>query len=219
MRTFSRRWFLRVLSALVAFVPVAWFLARRAQSENARSVDSPPAPHPTPPPPPPPSPPPGTSLRNENFRSGVVTSLGPDTIVLKNREVEAVLHLSPATRVWEGFWVKDMPVEIGDWVDAWGEPQADGSLVVADYVINLVNIYGPIFDIEQGTGAYRFQLLDRRGKSYAVVVEPRTEVSASGRARSPLGDSPLDLYEGQHIQVVGRRLKDGTILAVHLLLN
>lgn len=110
----------------------------------------------------------------------------------------------------------DIPVEVGDRVLALGVRRPDGSLDVEKLWVNPVNLMGPIEAVSREGAGWRLRVKDRYLGSVEVRVDPRTEIGTGPGLVAPLAQRPVQWSVGQHIQVVGRRLRDGTVLAATL---
>lgn len=217
--TTSRRAFLKKMAlGLVAFVPAVRALASDRgnqqpaglfQPEPTQSLDTSS--------PPPPPPPPGTSLIVDKYATGEVTEVSRDRILLKTSYGgNVVLRLLPETAVWKGEWNGSLPIEVGDQIKAWGEPRTGGTFDVEKMWVNIVNLRGTISNIERESGGLRLRHHDACQGLFLVKIDQRTLVNRDGRAVT-FGSSPIDLREGRHLQIVGLKLKDGSVLATRLL--
>lgn len=196
MKTISRRSILKGLMAFAAFIPAAHVLASN-RSGSAAQVD--PTTRPTPPTPPPP----GASMLIEEYASGPAVAVDTDKLVIKTYDRgDVTLHLSSRTEVWENLYVKDIPIEVGDRITAWGPRRADGSHDVEKLWVNLVNLRGTMSNIKRGTSDLQFTLRDTRRGMFSIIIQQQA---------SRVGNGPR---ENQPCQVVGRKLKDGSVLAV-----
>lgn len=167
-----------------------------------------------------PAPPGPDDAVNNGYQSGVVVEATPGGMLIKTSDRgNVVLRLSHATEVWEGLWVGGIPVGAGDRVIAWGRRQADGSLDVAKLWVNIVNLIGPISKTEKGAGGPRLHVRDRHMGSMIVRIDQRTAVPGRNGQRAPFGSEPVDLLQGQRVQVIGRQLGDGSVLATNLLVD
>ena len=157
-------------------------------------------------PPPPLPPPPVGARRVENYVAGPAMSVSLEEIVVAAFERgEVLLRLSPSTQAWDGLWVKDIPIDPGDWIAAWGERQADGSHDVEKLYVNIVNLQGIISNVEDGGDVIWFRHQDARQGAHEVKVDLR------------MVRIHRELQEGGRMQVIGRKLKDGSVVATTLL--
>ncbi len=214
MSIVSRRTVAKVGLSLVAFVPAARALAAGGGSPSSagrmpiRSTANLPPP-----------PPPGTSLVIDKFVSGNVVALSlPQIRIRTEAPGDVLLYLSATTDVWEGRFVRTIPIEIGDRLTVWGTPRNGAKAFDVEKLwINIVNLIGPISRIQPEGQGLRFSQRDRHMGATAVRIDPRTLIAGSAGLREPYSSRPIALREAQVIQVIGRRLKDGSVLATDVL--
>lgn len=208
--TTSRRTFLKKITlGLVVFVPATQALASDLGVQLSSEDSTPP----------PPLPPQRMSLIVDKYVAGEVVEVNENQIQLKTiHRGNVVLNLSPETAVWKGGWDRDLPIEIDDQIKAWGEPQGKEVFNVEKMWINIVNLLGTISNIRQESSK-ELQLHhhdSRRNKSHLVRIDYQTKVNQGDQERT-FGDNPVDLRDGQFLQVVGLKLKDDSVLATRLL--
>lgn len=211
MKRISRRQFIKVLVGLFAFIPTIKVLADLNDEEqlDLKLTDEPPLPHP---------PPDAVSVAIENYSSGNAIELSAEKILIQTFEGDVMLHISPKTEVWEGLWVKEIPIEIGSHIIAWGERQGDGSLLVEKMWVDIVNLLGSILDITEDQDSLQIVIDEKRsGSEIKVVVNERFATSEDGQHKVQFGSEPIVIYKGQIVQVIGRRFEDGTVLATNFL--
>jgi hypothetical protein len=154
-----------------------------------------------------PPPPQQASRSIENFVSGPALSVSEDEIVVRVYERgEVALHLTPTTRIWNDLWVKDVPIEEGDWITAWGPRLADGSHDVELLYANIVNLQGVVLEVRHDEDAVRLTHVDARQGQHEIVIYAERALGAG-----------VELRDGDRLQVVGRKLGDGSVLATTLL--
>ncbi|HWO72776.1 MAG TPA: DUF5666 domain-containing protein [Dehalococcoidia bacterium] len=131
-----------------------------------------------------------------------------------------ILHLSNSTLIWDGSWVAEPPIQIGDKVHAIGKPRQDGSLDAEKLYVNPVNYIGVVVELRGGPAApITFEMHDRydsrRGAAgpHQVRIDPRTTIVLPDGQRRELGNERVPVQAGQSVQVVGRKLSNGTVLA------
>ena len=129
------------------------------------------------------------------------------------------LYLLPETDIWEGRWVKDIPMRAGDQVVAWGHRRPDGSLEVTKLWVNIVNLMGPIADLQKEGNNLRLRIRDRRRGWRGVLITPQTFIVLSALPRMTFADNPVDFKAGQFLQIIGRELQDGLVLATDVLVD
>lgn len=146
---------------------------------------------------------PASSRLERSLVSGRVVSVAPDQIVVRTADQGcATLPLS-LYEIWENLWVKDIPIEIGDDVT-----EADPGHGVPRLYVNIVNLQGVVSNTRQEAGATFFDVWSEgsRNSVNSVRVEPQARVSGSGPR------------ENQSVRVIGRGLKDGSVLATTVFL-
>lgn len=57
-----------------------------------------------------------------NYVSGKAITVSPTEIKIKTYRGDVTLKLSGATRVWKGDWATADPIEVGDQLKVWGQP-------------------------------------------------------------------------------------------------
>ena len=162
-----------------------------------------------------------TGFNPGSFQEGRVVNLDGKTIQIATANEEVDLELSSSTVIWDGIaWVANIPTEKGDFVTAWGAWNPDHSFAVQKLYINIVNLQGRASNVLQGTGSGSFVIADQYGKTQQVIVAASTEIF-EGSAGSGSGylERPVLPQNGENVQVLGREMKDGSVLAVNLTLR
>lgn len=155
----------------------------------------------------------------ENFISGEVVKLSPNQIVLKRQDrAIVVLHLSPKTDVWSGLWVKSIPVQVGDRIYADVKRRPDGSFDIRRMWVNIINLVGNISSVEKNPPGLQIGIENRLLGSVVVQIDPRTQVNRQGK-ETPYSATPVELYKGETVRIIGRRLRDGSAIATKLFLE
>lgn len=178
---------------------------RFGSSNPSTQVQTTPRPEPSPPTP-------GASESKRTPVSGYVSgravSVASDHVVVKTAsQGDVALNLAPF-RIWDDLWVKEIPIEVGDDITAF-DPR-DGRMPVL--YVNIVNLIGTVSNIRREAGILFFDLRGgpvgaHQDTAYAVKVEQRARVAEPAQEGGPWPQ------ENQRSQVIGRRLKDGSILA------
>lgn len=213
MSLVPRRAFLKMIFGLVAFAPAIRNLAAQDsdRSDNFSPKYKLDQDHSGILPPPPP---PGASLVVEQFAAGNAVEVTPDRIVISTPDRgDVILHLSPNTESWEGRYVGDIPIVIGDDIRAWGPLRTETEHDVEKIWANLVNLRGTISDVVNEPGGLHFHHRDPRQGTHLVKLEPRTLIAVTDGPKIAFRDKGIHLREGQPVQVIGRKLRDGTVLA------
>jgi len=221
MSAIARRRFVKVLGkvafGLVAFVPAARILIeRRAKPASAQpgaggfpGIAAPPSP-------PPPNPEEVAAEIRASYREGIVTAIGASSYTIRAPDgSQTDVRLTSTTIVWGGAFVKDMPVSIGDELVAWGNSTADGSLEAEKLWTNLANLRGNVSGVRAASDGVAFTLNDRRLGGTQVQLVAATNVAVrSDPTLRPLAGRAITVEEGQYAEVIGRRLGNGTVVAV-----
>jgi Domain of unknown function (DUF5666) len=153
-----------------------------------------------------------------SFQEGRVVKLDGKTIRIATANEEVDLELSSSTVVWDGIiWVANIPTEAGDFVTAWGVWNPDHSFAVQKLYVNIVNLQGRASNVSRGTGSGSFVIVDQYGKTQRVIVAASSEIYEGGAGSgSRYGEKPVLPQNGEDVQVIGREMKDGSVLAVNL---
>ncbi len=220
----SRRFFLKVASGLLAFVPAAKVLANpnapnrvflplvsssNADEANA-ALDAPP----------PPSPDwdPDTIVPNSVI--GTIQKISEDQIVVDSAAQGLVkLNLSATTKLWKGDWDKKYLAKVGDEIYAWGQPQADGKIVALEKAwVNIVSLSGETQNLVHSTSG--FNLLNPNGDKTYITFDQNTEFVLPSDTYLTVAQGNSLQIKGEYIsQVIGVRLEDSAILATRVFLD
>jgi uncharacterized protein DUF5666 len=158
-----------------------------------------------------------TVFNPSSFQEGRVVKLDGKTIRIATANEEVDLEVSPSTVIWDGItWVANIPTEAGDFVTAWGVWNPDHSFAVQKLYINIVNLQGRVSNVSQGTGSGSFIIADQYGKTQRVIVAASSEIYEGAGSGSRYGEKPVLPQNGEDVQVIGREMKDGSVLAVNL---
>lgn len=153
----------------------------------------------------------------EEFLSGQVVKVTPGHILLKQQARGIiVLHLLPTTNVWEGLWVKSIPIAVGDQIDARVKRRNNGVFDVQKMWVNIISLEGNILSVEKKADGLQFSLINQFVGTVIVKIEPRTEVTLQGK-EATFSNSLIESREGKPVRIVGRRLRDGSVIATKLL--
>ncbi len=132
---------------------------------------------------------------------GHVVRVEPEMVVVATQTaVSLTLTLTPASRIWHGLWLQAIPIEPGDHIAAWVTPQPDGAQQVDELWVNWMALQGQLLAVDLAADETMIELQDEN-KVWRVRAVAQTAVS------------PSTLHPGQHAKIVGRVLKDGTLLA------
>lgn len=146
----------------------------------------------------------------QEIESGEIIILSPE-----NQNIR--LRIPDQSRIWDGIgWVAEIPIEIGDDVVATGDWEENKLVfVVRNLYINIVYLRGTADEVDKEN--LRFTLDDPRQGKNAVIVNALTEVYLTNDNRQgAFQDLQILPKEGEYVEVIGRKLKDGTILSVNI---
>ena len=187
MEMFSRRSFIKMLSGFVAFVPAAKILA---------------APEPQ-----------STDDLEYNYAGGRVLKIDPDKILIDMFERgDVTLYITSQTNIWKGEWNGKLPIEVGDYINAWGTPRDKQSLDVEKMWVNIINLRGKASDLKEETSGLQLRLSDSGLGEYSVEINGKTIISQEDQEK-PFDKTSVSLKEGQWMQVIGLELKGNSVLA------
>ncbi len=200
---------------LVAFlliagsIPIVCYPKANASPLQAKLVSASPVP----------SPPLKEETPVEDFLSGQVVKVTPGHILLKQQAGSIiVLHLLPTTNVWGGLWVKSIPIAVGDRIDARVKRRNNGVFDVQKMWVNIVSLEGDILSVQKKADGFQLSLLNRFVGTVIVKIEPRTEVTRQGKEVT-FSNSLIELRTGKLVRIVGRRLRNGSVIATELLVE
>lgn len=155
----------------------------------------------------------------EKIIDGTVVEVKDDYIVVDNSVRGLVtLRISPETRIWKGKWDSDLPIEVGDFFYGYGEPNENGTVYEMEQMeVNIVNLRGAVVSVKEVSGGLDVQLDEvREGKSYLVHITSETLVVSKEGQEVPFAEAQLDLKAGDGVQIIGLKLKDGSVVATRM---
>jgi hypothetical protein len=125
------------------------------------------------------------------------------------------LHILPETRIWKGEWNSDLPIEVGDSLIGHGEPNEDGTVYeMAQMEINVASLRGAVLDVKKTSEGLDVQLREvYTGESFLIHITSETLAVSEEGNEVPFVEAQLDLRPGDGVQIVGLKLKDGTVVA------
>ena len=160
---------------------------------------------------------PDAQIPVENVLSGQVVKVSPKEILLRQQERnDIVLHLLPTTDIWEGLWVKSIPIAVGDHIKAKVARRSNGVFEAQKIWVNVVNLVGDISKVEKKADGLLLNLQNRYLGSVVVAIDPRTEVTLKGK-QVTFSTSSVELHAGEQVRIIGRRLRNGVVIATNLL--
>jgi hypothetical protein len=154
----------------------------------------------------------------EKIVSGTVAEVRESYILVTDpRHGLITLHLSPETRIWKGRWDSGLPVEVGDFFYGYGEPNEDGTVYEMEQMeVNIVSLRGAVISVKKVSEGLDVQLDDvREGRSYSVHITSETLVSKE-EGEAPFAQAQFDLKVGDGVQIIGLKLKDGSVVATRV---
>lgn len=150
--------------------------------------------------------------------AGKVQEMGVSEIIILSPENQNIhLHIPDQSRIWDGIeWVAEIPIEVGDDVVATGVWEENSSVfIVQSLYINIVQLRGVAGEIDKEN--LQLKLDDPRQGVRTVIIDARTEVYLLHDNRQGAYQELQVLPEtGEYIEVIGRQLKDGTVLSVNI---
>lgn len=202
----DRRSFLKVAAGLVAFVPAARALAqdnplRPVIVENVQQFISPEQIAES------------EKLIASKCGEGDLISVSKESLAIRESNGNTLnLVLNSSSRIWKGGWEDGDPLEAGDKIFAWGE-RTEQSLVVEQVYANIVNLQGKYLGTDKSTPSEVVVThSDFNAGIASVQLNTKTEIIDSETDKLLPIDS-LKLKENQFMQVVGLRLRDGSVRA------
>jgi hypothetical protein len=149
----------------------------------------------------------------EKFVKGRVLEATPQLMVVETPEWgEIVMLLSPTTTIWDDGLAKDIPIEIGDMITAWVSTRRRGVCEVERLWVNWFNLQSRALNLRGDQTGATFEHHPLNREAFIVRVDPRTLMVTRDLSVAFAHDASL-LTEGEEVQLIGRRLKDGSVLA------
>jgi hypothetical protein len=146
----------------------------------------------------------GQGTPDATYAGGTVIAITRDGMVLSSAQTQRPVRVSATTGFWKETVVDFAAVQLGDHVDAFGVPEANGVLHAAKVDVNLVRFDGII----ETNDAQRITLRLTRGGTAQVALSPFIEVVNVDDA-SPRKGGVHGLSRGVLIGGVGVRTADG----------
>ena len=140
-----------------------------------------------------------------------------EIIILSPEDDKIALYIADQSKIWDGRgWMAEIPVEIGDDAIATGFWNEDGSVfIVQNLYINIVYLKGVVDEVDKEE--LQFELDDPRQGRSAVLVSDFTEVLLTIHKQQGNFQVMQTLPDvGNYIEIIGRKLHSGAILAVHI---
>ncbi len=198
MKPVSRRILLKVGAGLVAFVPAARLLAAGPNERTPAPASPAQGPKPI-----------------ANHVGGTVEKIAPNLLAVKAYNGTFTLRLSTTSEVWKGKYDRNAIIDVGDRVEAWGQPQPGNNLDVERMWVNIVNLVGPISNIADNASTVALTCRDRHRGSLKVTIDQETLIP-NGTQEVRYTQGVLSLQEGKQLQIIGLKLKDGSVRATRV---
>ena len=161
-------------------------------------------------------PPPSKPLipREKILKGEVIEVRGDEVIVDSTKHGMVTLLISPKTQIWKGKWDNMLPIEIGDFFYGYGEPNEDNTVFKMEQMeINIVNLRGGITNVTSVAEGVDIEMLESRSEKTEIVhINAETMVSTAN-GQYPFGETVVEFKVAEGVQIIGVRLKDGTVLA------
>lgn len=138
-------------------------------------------------------------------------------LILSPENDEITLHIADSSNIWDGIgWVAEIPIEIGDDAVATGFWDKNGSIfIVQNLYINIVYLKGSVERVNKEK--LQFELDDLRQEKNTILVSASTDISlTTNKQRGNFQEIQMLPDVGNYVEVVGRRLHNGIILAVYI---
>ncbi len=130
------------------------------------------------------------------------------------------LTTSAATLVWDGIpWVADVPTRVDDFVFAQGIWKRDHSFDARKLYVNIVNLRGETSDVTPRGESATFLLADQYQHTDTIAIFPLTEIYEGTGTKFTYEQEHLLPSNGSYVEVIGRKMADGSIMAVNITLS
>lgn len=161
-------------------------------------------------------PPPSDPLvPREKIIKGTVIDVKEDEVVISstNRGLVTLLIL-PETRIWKGKWDNTLPIEVGDFFYGYGEPNEDSTVFTMEQLeVNIVNLRGGITQVTTTAEGVDIEMIESRSEQLEIVhINDETMISTED-GQYPFEERAVEFKVDDGVQIIGIRLKDGTVLA------
>ena len=163
--------------------------------------------------------PPNPRVPIEKIIYGTVVEAKESHIVVNDSTRGLVtLHILPETRIWKGKWDSNLLIEVGDSLIGHGEPNEDGTIYEMEQVeINVISLRGAVLNVKKTSEGLDVQLNEvYTGESFLIHITSETlGVSEEGK-EFPFIEAQIDLEPGDGVQIIGLKLKDGSVAATRV---
>jgi len=161
-------------------------------------------------------PPPSEPLvSRERLVEGTVIDVKEDTVIVSSTKRGLVtLLILPETRIWKGKWDNTLPIEVGDYFYGYGEPNADDTVFTMEQLeINIVNLRGGITRVTDTVKGMDLEMIESRSEQLEIVHINAETMISTDEGQYPFGKTAVEFEVDDGVQIIGVRLKDGTVLA------
>ena len=152
---------------------------------------------------------------SQSYAYGSVVAVDGNMIYLSNDKGPVTLRVIPTSDIWRGqHHLSPSALKWGDRIDAVGQVDFDGALIVKWLFANIVNRYGQIVKVNGN----QLELAPSEGPELAQGVTLRIQVNTA----APVAiinngqGSTGDLQVGRFVQVIGLFRSDGSITATRI---
>lgn len=199
----SRRVFVKVGAGLMAFVPTTRALAAVPEQANRPGAARP-----------------AQQFLEPRYATGVVAAVKPGEVLLRTTyRGDVRLHISSTSYIWKGEDNSKLPIERGDKIHAWGQPQGSDILAIEKMWVNIINLRGLISRIREGSDSTSFQMVDSRQGVYVVSVDRATVVDQIDQPEVSYSRDAMPLRENQRLQLIGLELPGRTVRGTRVLVS
>ena len=149
-----------------------------------------------------------------NTLIGTVQDVVSNTLLIRTEtNSQYRVQILPETRIWKGNWDNnDRVIEAGDEVVISGTMDGHNKSGVAqELYVNIVNTYGLISDVEIQASEIHFIIHDGYTAQPIHVKIDRNQMVASSAQSGEITADAIEWQKVKRGQVVGLRLKDGTV--------
>jgi hypothetical protein len=129
---------------------------------------------------------------------------------------DVTLHITENTSIWDGIaWIAEMPTQEGDYITAYGVWESDRANFYPQIMyVNIEDLHGIVDDIDKENS--KFIIKDSHQGNTVVFVDAFTKImSESGKTDTYQNIQALP-KSGDYVEVIGRKIAEGTVIAVNL---
>ncbi len=157
-----------------------------------------------------------TPFNPSALQTGRLVSLDDKHIHISAENGLVTLNVSTSTVIWDGItWIADIPSRAGDEITAWGTWNPDHTFAVQKLYVNIENLQGRASNVIKGNQGGSFDVADQYRKNEHITVASLTDIS-QGNMQFSYQQHPLLPLNGGYVEVIGRRMQNGSVLAVRL---